>query len=128
MILFLKTDNPFCELSVKHSDQVVDGSWQADRNLAKDLLSHIEALLGSQNASWKDLSGLVVYRGPGSFTGLRIGATVMNTISYSQHIPIVGVAGENWRADGEARLKAGDNDTVIVPEYGRDARITKPRK
>lgn len=128
MILFLKTDNPYCELFLKNGEHMTDGSWQADRNLAKDLLSHIEALLESQTAAWKDLAGLVVYRGPGSFTGLRIGATVMNTLAYAQNIPVVGTAGDNWQRDGETRLKAGEDDKVVLPEYGRDARITKPRK
>lgn len=129
MILFLKTDSPYCELLLQKEDGTRrDGSWHADRQLAKELLTRIEALLQSEQATWQDVTGLVIFRGPGSFTGLRIGATVFNTIAYSQTIPVVGSLGENWQVDGERRLRAGENDKIIVPEYGREARITQPKK
>jgi tRNA threonylcarbamoyladenosine biosynthesis protein TsaB len=105
-----------------------DIHWQADRRLAHELLGKLEGLLVQQNSTWKDLSGLVVYRGPGSFTGLRIGITVMNTIAYAQHIPIAGASGEKWIEQGIAELSAGKGSEVVLPEYGADAHITKPRK
>jgi tRNA threonylcarbamoyladenosine biosynthesis protein TsaB len=129
MILYLKTDSPWCELYLRDNNgEMIDGSWQADRQLAKDLLRRVENLLHEHSALWKDLTGLVVFCGPGSFTGLRIGITVMNTIAYAESLPIVGVQGDEWQHDGEARLRAGENDRVVTPEYGREARITKPRK
>lgn len=130
MILAIRTDSPQATLSLLDSNgaELQTEHWQADRRLARELLGKIEDLLKTQNATWADLTGLVVYRGPGSFTGLRIGITVMNTIAYSQDIPIVGTHGESWLADGVKSLSAGKNDQVVLPEYGADARITKPRK
>ena len=129
MILFLRTDSPICLLTLQQDDgNRVEAVWQADRQLAKGLLRHIEDFLGDNDANWNDLSGLVVFQGPGSFTGLRIGITVMNTVAYAQSIPVVGAVGEQWQDEGVARLEAGEDDRIVVPEYGREARITKPRK
>lgn len=112
---------------------VIDGEshthvWQADRMLAKSLLRYIEDSLHQYNASWGDITGLGVHRGPGSFTGLRIGMTVMNTLADALSIPIVGVTGEAWQSTALLRLKAGENDYIVLPEYGGEAHVTLSRK
>lgn len=128
MILLLNTSTPFCELFLVDGETTHDGSWQADRTLARDLLGRIDTLLSSHGADWRDITGIGVYEGPGSFTGLRIGLTVVNTIADTQSLPIVGVTGESWRTDACSRLAAGDNDHIVMPVYGGDANITTPRK
>lgn len=69
-----------------------------------------------------------MFRGPGSFTGLRIGLTVANTIASAQSLPIVGATGDEWQQQSIDRLSRGESDTIVLPEYGSGARITKPRK
>lgn len=129
MYLAVRTDSPQAELyAYEGKERVAHELWQADRRLALELLGHIETFLNDTSKTFDDLKGLVVYRGPGSFTGLRIGITVMNTMAYAQSIPIVGEVGEDWLASGVERLIAGDDDRVILPEYGAEVRITKPKK
>ncbi len=101
--------------------------WESGRQLSSQLLNHIEVLLHAYQVTWSDLSGIIIYRGPGSFTGLRIGATVANAIAYAQAIPIVGEIGEAWVDNGLKRLAAGESDGQVVPHYGAPANITKPR-
>jgi len=67
-------------------------------------------------------------KGPGSFTGLRIGITVFNTIADTNNVPIVGETGDSWQDKAIMRLENGENDHVVLPEYGSEANITKPRK
>ena len=125
MILCIKTDNPTAELyAYEGSDRVGDDVWQADRTLARDLLARIEKLSGK----WGSLSGIVVFEGPGSFTGLRIGITVANALADGLHIPIVGARGENWLEEGLTRVLAGENTHIVLPHYGADPHITLPRK
>lgn len=108
--------------------QQVDLEWQADRNLARDMLAYLRDILAERQLMFTDITGIGVYRGPGSYTGLRIGLTVLNTIASSEHIPIVGATGDNWREDCIVKLQSGVDDQIILPEYGGDAHITKPRK
>jgi hypothetical protein len=46
----------------------------------------------------------------------------------AQNVPIVGETGDGWQEKGEARLTAGENDKIVLPEYGGEANITQPRK
>lgn len=128
MILFLQTDTPTCRVTLKGDVEAREFEWDAQRELARGLLAFLEECLSEANSAWSDLEGIVVFRGPGSFTGLRIGVTVANTIAYSQNIAIVGELGNEWQQLGEVRLQHGDNDKIVIPEYGREARITQPRK
>ena len=128
MILFLDTSTPTCHLSIVGGDWRHDTTWEAARGLAKGLLGFLEQEISSQGKTWSDVTGLVVYRGPGSFTGLRIGITVFNTLAYANGWPIIGETGKDWQTKGLKRLEAGENEEIILPEYGGEANITKPRK
>lgn len=129
MILAIKTDNPTAELVVLDASgqELARQEWLAERRLAHELLGKLEALLVQAGGTWDQLSGLVVFKGPGSFTGLRIGITVMNAIAYAQEIPITGQTGDGWLTEGIARLQRGENDQIVLPEYGAPARITQQR-
>ena len=128
MILLLDTSTPLCKLSLIEGDVRFDNEWQADRTLAKGLLKYIISNLEAHDKTWSDISAIGVYRGPGSFTGLRIGLTVANTVADSQAIPIVGGQGEQWQEDVLKKLQAGQDDQIVLPLYGSEAHITSPRK
>ena len=124
MILLLDTSTPTCKLTL--DERTYD--WEANRELTNGLLGFIEEKLSEAGAGFADISGIGVFKGPGSFTGLRIGITVLNTIADAQNIPIVGVTGEDWERQARERIAAGENDQLVLPFYGGEANITKPRK
>ncbi len=130
MILALRTDRPEAELYLVDTDGVVIDShqWYAHKELSKTLLNEIETLLESDGISHDMLSGIVVFRGPGSFTGLRIGVSVANAFADGLGIAIIAADGDNWLSQGVRRLARRKNDKLVLPEYGGEANITKPRK
>lgn len=129
MILGLRTDKPVSELYLcKEAEISSTYEWEAHRQLADTIHLKIEQLLTSNKLSWNDIIGLVVFKGPGSFTGLRIGITVANTIAYAQNIPIVGAEGEDWLTQGLTLLQKNTDDKIVLPEYGGNIHITTPKK
>lgn len=130
MFLGLKTDNPVAELYLYDMSGSVSAEerWQADRELAHGLLKKIDEFLHNQNVSVHDMKGLFVFEGPGSFTGLRIGMTVMDTLAYALNIPIVAARENDWQEVAIKKLQNGDDEKIILPFYGADARITQPKK
>lgn len=127
--LLLNTTKSYCELLLRDGDELIDGSWEAGRTLARELLRRIDGVLTSRGKSLDDLTGIGIVKGPGSFTGLRIGITVANTLAEAKGIAIVGVTDNAlWRDAAYQRLRAGENDRIVMPEYGSAAHITTPRK
>lgn len=129
IIVTIRTDKPEAELAlfdgVRKVDELV---WEAHRQLADTIHLRIRELLSRNQYDWGDIEAVVCYEGPGSFTGLRIGLTVGNTITSSLRLPIVTSGGENWQQAGIARLLAGDSDPLALPRYGGQANITLPKK
>lgn len=130
MILTIRTDTPTAEIGLFGADgaKAAYHTWHAHRALAKDLLKTIQDQLAQKDVDFTIIKGIVVFQGPGSFTGLRIGITVANTIAYAQEIPIVGTEGEEWIVTGIGALADGQNDRIVLPEYGAEANITTAKK
>lgn len=129
MILLLDTSTPMCRFALLDNERfIVDDEWEAGRDLAEGLLGYIIQQLETLGKSWDDITGIGAYKGPGSFTGLRIGLAVLNTLADDRRIPIVGETGDEWRDVAIQRLSSGENEQIVLPLYGREANITKPRK
>ena len=110
MKLYLDTSTPVCVLRLDSQEY----QWEAGRDLAEGLLNFIRDKLRENGANWQDLSEITFYTGPGSFTGLRIGAAVVNTLAHELKIPLFD--------------QHQQEHAIILPDYGRPARITAPRK
>ncbi len=130
MILTIRTDNPEAEVGLFKSDgtEVSYKKWQAHRELEATLLASIEQLLNEADAEKTVLTGVVVYAGPGSFTGLRIGFTVANTLSAGLGIGNVKSGGPDWVKNGISLLSSVKTPQILLPDYGGQANITKPKK
>lgn len=142
MILTIRTDKSEAEVGLfelaagsTELRHVAYKSWMAHRQLAEGLLTVITGLLEGNSKRLSDVQAIVVFKGPGSFTGLRIGLTVANALADSHGLPIVGqcaeqsdaAPGDAWIQAGASRLAAGESDIAVMPFYGAEANITKPR-
>lgn len=129
LILTIRTDKPEAELGLFQDTAQVDYvTWQAHRELGNTIHATINTLLKNHSQKLNDIQGIVCYKGPGSFTGLRIGLAVGNALADSLHIPIVSANTADWQAAGIGRLLEGQTEQVAVPEYGAEAFVTQPKK
>lgn len=77
MKFYLDTSTDTCILRLDDHEY----KFQAGHNLAEQIFTFIHDKLRENQADWQDLSELAFYSGPGSFTGLRIGAAVVNALA-----------------------------------------------
>lgn len=129
IILTVRTDRPQAEVGLfEDQKKLAYISWEAHRTLTDTIHVQIKKLLQEANKDWLDIEGVAIFKGPGSFTGLRIGFAVANTLAYAQGSPIVASSGDAWLQDAIQRLLAGEDDHIAIPEYGALANTTKPKK
>jgi tRNA threonylcarbamoyladenosine biosynthesis protein TsaB len=128
-ILALRTDKPEAELyTYDGQKKLAEIKWEAHRRLAETIHKKVDEILNKSSISVSEIEGIVFYKGPGSFTGLRIGASVANAISYAQKTPVISSGEEAWLKSGIEDLLAGRNDKIVFPEYGAPVRTTQQKK
>ncbi len=129
MILAIRTDKPEAEVGLYslNGKQIACEVWQAHRRLSMTIFDKIESLLNQRDLKYIDLTGVIFYEGPGSFTGLRIGVSIANALAFSLNIPIQSATGENWQKDAINLLKNSPK-TQVLPSYGAEPHITQPKK
>jgi tRNA threonylcarbamoyladenosine biosynthesis protein TsaB len=129
LILTIRTDNPEAEVGLfDGNNHIFYTKWMAHYQLAETIHKRIQKLIDDNSTTLSQLQGIVVYKGPGSFTGLRIGLSVANTLADSLKIPIVGTNRNYWIKTGISWITNGQNDKLVMPEYGSEPHITSPKK
>ncbi len=125
MIVTLRTDNPVAELGIfdKNGTKKAYLSWEGHRELSNTLLLRYKELLKRAGIPLDEVTGAVFYKGPGSFTGLRIGAAFINALE----VPVVNINGDQWEQNGVGLLTTNP-EQIALPEYGREPHITKQKK
>jgi tRNA threonylcarbamoyl adenosine modification protein YeaZ len=79
------------------------------------VLARLDALVKRAGGTPDDLDAVVAARGPGSFTGLRVGLSLAAGLAYARHVPL-------YLADSLpilARRATGDPATVALRDAGR---------
>jgi tRNA threonylcarbamoyladenosine biosynthesis protein TsaB len=129
IILTIRSDKPEAETGLFNDrEQIAYTKWLAHLELSKTIHLKIKEILNKSSISLDDIEGIVCFKGPGSFTGLRIGLSVANALAYAQNISIVSTAGEAWIQDGISELLNGKNEKLALPKYDRPAATTPPKK
>lgn len=127
--LAIKSDSKDVYIGLwEDSKELESKSWEAGRELSQQILSTINSILNNFGMSNKDLDKIVVYEGPGSYTGLRISISVVNALGYANNILVVGSTSENWIELGVKKDAKSKHFTPISPVYGGEVFTTKPRK
>ena len=128
MILALRSDKPEAELYLfDDGKKVAEIKWEAHRELADTLLSKIKEILVNNNIADNEITGIIMHTGEGSFTGLRIGTTVANAMSYSLGVPIVATEGDNWISEGLGKITSSKPGNLVVPKYNSEPNISQPK-
>lgn len=64
--------------------------FSSGQSLSGLLLPKVKEILEKEHLTVKDLSYVATATGPGSFTGIRVGASIAKALSFAQNIPLIG--------------------------------------
>lgn len=118
LVLDTATRTPVVAVAAADGTVMAERHWQSRHRHGEELLGRIEEALAEIGAGRRDLTGVVVGTGPGSFTGLRIGLATAKTIAYALGIPIVGVSSTRALALAAATADASRTELAIALPAG----------
>jgi tRNA threonylcarbamoyladenosine biosynthesis protein TsaB len=102
---------------VAHGRCLAEYSLDVPTTHSQRLLRQLERIREDVGIEWRELAGLAVSMGPGSFTGLRIGLSVAKGLALAVNLPLLGVS----TLDGLARQ-------VVAPPGTRVCALLDARK
>jgi tRNA threonylcarbamoyladenosine biosynthesis protein TsaB len=126
-ILCIETGTDTCSVALTKDGAIVALRESAgDRDHAARVAVYTEEVLAEGGMAAADLDAVAVSRGPGSYTGLRIGVSFAKGLCYGLGLPLVGVgsleslcrsamARGNALCDGSAQPAEPSNGGILIP-------------
>ena len=115
ILLAIDTSASITRVALSIEDRLKEYRADDPRQAAQQLLPLIETALVDASISIKELDGIVVVTGPGSFTGLRIGIGAAQGLSLAHATPLVAVSSLELLASSAVSSSASDGLLVCIP-------------
>jgi tRNA threonylcarbamoyladenosine biosynthesis protein TsaB len=115
MILAIDTSTDMSSIAIYKPIQGVlaEQSWLSGREQTTQLIPNIQRVMSLVGVTVRDLTGIAVATGPGSFSGVRIGISVAKTMAYSLQIPLWGVPALDALAYSQVAVTAAQVCAVL---------------
>ncbi|MDP4534659.1 tRNA (adenosine(37)-N6)-threonylcarbamoyltransferase complex dimerization subunit type 1 TsaB [Alkalimonas collagenimarina] len=120
-LLALDTSTEACSVALMVDDQIVALDEVCPQQHSKRVLPMVQQLLSEAELSLQQLDGLVFGKGPGSFTGVRIGVGVAQGLAFGADLPVHGVS--TLAAMAQAAFRTMQAKQVIAAIDARMAEI-----
>ena len=91
LFINIETSTDTCSVALSRGCEAIDKRENQSRDHASSLAKYIQELLECNNLKVKDLSGVAVSKGPGSYTGLRIGTCTAKGMAYQAGIKFLAI-------------------------------------
>src|SRR6476660_7112822 len=92
LILLIETATTSCSVALSEGGKVIAVKEANERNIhASHITLFIEEVMKTANKQFSDLNAVAISKGPGSYTGLRIGVSTAKGLCYALDIPMLSV-------------------------------------
>ena len=116
LLLGIETSTSRCSVALGDGDSVQERVDERPREHHAIVLPMVHELLRGAGASLRELDAIAFGRGPGSFTGLRIAASITQGLAFGAGLPVIAVSSlEALAADAAVQAGAATGlDHVLV--------------
>lgn len=114
LLLSIETATTVCSIALHKDGQLLSNqSLHLNKSHSALLSPLIESLTGYSGYKLTDLDGIVISKGPGSYTGLRIGTSTAKGLCYALDIPLISV--NTLEAMALQLQKFSSNENLLCP-------------
>jgi tRNA threonylcarbamoyladenosine biosynthesis protein TsaB len=90
--LAIDTSSNIASIALSHKGEVLtEVSWRTAQNHSVELMPNLAHLLRQSQVVPNSLEAIIVAKGPGSFSGLRVGVSIAKGLAFSLNIPLLGI-------------------------------------
>ncbi len=101
LLLAIDTTTNVCSVALGERDKLwAEITFNTKKTHSQRLMPALQSLLKGADVDKKQLQGIAVALGPGSFTGIRIGMATVQGLSQGLGIPVIGVMTLDALAEG----------------------------
>ena len=119
-LLALDTSTEACSVALWHKGEKTHLDELAQRTHTKRILPMIDELLANSGINLKQVDALAFGRGPGSFTGVRVGAGIAQGLAFGADLPVIAVSNLTAMAQAAFELHQVENVAAAI-----DARMNE---
>ncbi|EZH84978.1 tRNA (adenosine(37)-N6)-threonylcarbamoyltransferase complex dimerization subunit type 1 TsaB [Aeromonas hydrophila] len=119
-ILAVDTATEACSAALLVGEQVFSRWEEAPRDHTRKILPMVQAVLDDAGITLDELDAIAFGRGPGSFTGVRIGIGVAQGLAFGAGVPLIGISTLAAMAQGAHRLDGAEQVLTAI-----DARMNE---
>lgn len=91
-LLAIHTSTDLCAVAILQQGVTYHQSMITPKTHADVLLSMLDEVINQADVGLQDIDGFIVTHGPGSFTGIRIGLSIMQAFSFVYNKPLVSIS------------------------------------
>ncbi|QWL57900.1 tRNA (adenosine(37)-N6)-threonylcarbamoyltransferase complex dimerization subunit type 1 TsaB [Aeromonas jandaei] len=113
-ILAVDTATEACSAALLVGDKVFSRWEEAPRDHTRKILPMVQALLDEAGITLDKLDAIAFGRGPGSFTGVRIGIGVAQGLAFGAGVPLIGISTLAAMAQGAHRLEGAERVLTAI--------------
>lgn len=116
LILLLETATASCSVALSRNGEVLAVKELNERNVhASHITLLVDEVMRSSGKTYKELSAVAVSKGPGSYTGLRIGVSAAKGFCFALDIPLISVHTLEAMASGLRECGKLGDASLLVP-------------
>ncbi len=116
IILLLETATSSCSVAISRQGEIIAVKERNEQNIhASHITQFIDETMREAGTNYADLDAVAVSKGPGSYTGLRIGVSTAKGLCYALDIPLIGVDTLGAMAYGISKRESIDSHSLLVP-------------
>jgi tRNA threonylcarbamoyladenosine biosynthesis protein TsaB len=105
LILLLETATSSCSVAIAENGTILACKELNEQNIhASYITIFIDEVMKSAGKNYSDLNAVAVSKGPGSYTGLRIGVSTAKGLCFALVIPLISVNTLEAMADGARKI------------------------
>ncbi|CAM3830343.1 MULTISPECIES: tRNA (adenosine(37)-N6)-threonylcarbamoyltransferase complex dimerization subunit type 1 TsaB [Aeromonas] len=113
-ILAVDTATEACSAALLVGDKLFSRWEEAPRDHTRKILPMVQAVLDDAGIALSELDAIAFGRGPGSFTGVRIGISVAQGLAFGVGVPLIGISTLAAMAQGAYRLEGAERVLTAI--------------